>query len=101
MPASPTWMDRSVCHTLSYDDGAAFTQTRDATAAARSTAAPPVSVRRNVRIGVSSAGVHAVYCVNGRPRPVSLTCAPPGPYPDGRDSALPGSLRLRGCQPPG
>jgi hypothetical protein len=88
MPASPTWMDRSVCHTLSYDDGAAFTQTRDATAAARSTAAPPVSVRRNARNGVSIAGVHAVYCVNGRPALSRSPALPSGPgaYPDGRDS---------------
>src|ERR687898_47931 len=47
-----------------------FTQTSAATAAASKTAAPPVSVRRNSRSGVSRLRAHAVRPVNVEARRV-------------------------------
>ena len=49
-----------------------FAQTSAATAAASNTAAPPVSVRRNARSGVSRLRAQAVRPAND-PRPSSAT----------------------------
>ena len=51
-----------VDHNEVYDDASTFTQTRAATAAASRNAAPPVSVRRNPRSGVSRLRAQAVRC---------------------------------------
>src|SRR3954454_17093425 len=56
----PTSIDSVVSHSEWYDDGSTLTQTSAATVAARSTAAPPVSVRRNSRNGVWRFRAHAV-----------------------------------------
>lgn len=47
-------------HSDSYDDGSTFTHASAATVAARRTAAPPVSVRKNSRSGVWTLLAHAV-----------------------------------------
>src|SRR5580765_5127139 len=59
-PASATLIDSFVLQSESYDDASTFTQTSAATAAASKTAAPPVSVRRNSRSGVSTLRAQAV-----------------------------------------
>src|SRR5207244_10302189 len=50
--AWPSRIESVVPQTDSYDDASTFTHASAATAAARRTAAPPVSVRRNSRSGV-------------------------------------------------
>jgi hypothetical protein len=57
-PASRT--DSRAPQTASYDDASMFTQISAASFMASSTAAPPVSVRRNVRSGVCMLRAHAV-----------------------------------------
>src|SRR6266511_1347472 len=59
-PASATSIDSFVLQSESYDDASTFTHTSAATAAASKTAAPPVSVRRNSRSGVSTLRAQAV-----------------------------------------
>src|SRR6476619_7066580 len=59
-PASPTSIDSFVVQNESYDDASTFTQTSAATVAASKTAAPPVSVRKNSRRGVSTLRAQAV-----------------------------------------
>ncbi len=62
---SPTWIDSVVfSHTCAYDVMSTFAQTSAATTPASSTAALPVSVRRNVRSGVSRFRAHAVRAEN-------------------------------------
>jgi hypothetical protein len=58
LPASRT--DSRAPQTASYDDASMFTQASAASAMASSTAAPPVSVRRNSRSGVWRFRAHAV-----------------------------------------
>src|SRR5918996_5681133 len=58
--APPRSIRRSVLQSESYEAAWTFTQARAATAAANKTAAPPVSVRRNSRRGVSRLRAHAV-----------------------------------------
>jgi hypothetical protein len=53
-------IDSFVLQSESYDDASTFTQTSAATAAASKTAAPPVSVRKNSRNGVSTLRAQAV-----------------------------------------
>ena len=53
MPWLPRWTDSSVPQSDAYEDASTLTQTSAATAAPSSTAALPVSVRRNSRSGVS------------------------------------------------
>ena len=57
--------ERRAPRASSYDDASTFTQTSAATAAASRTAAPPVSVRRNSRSGVSRLRAQAVRPENG------------------------------------
>jgi hypothetical protein len=59
-PDPPTRIDRSVRQTLSYEDASAFAQASAPSVAASSTEALPVSVRRNVRSGVSRFRAQAV-----------------------------------------
>ena len=59
-PAPPRLIDSIVSHKSSYEDAWTFTQTRAASAAPSSTAAPPVSVRRNSCSGVRRLRAHAV-----------------------------------------
>ena len=55
------WIDSVVfSHTCAYDAMSAFAQTSAAMTPASRTAALPVSVRRNVRSGVSRLRTHAV-----------------------------------------
>src|SRR3954447_4549342 len=61
----PTSIDSVVSHSEWYDDGWTLTQTSAATVAARRTAAPPVSVRRNSRNGVWRLRAHAVRVEKG------------------------------------
>src|SRR6185369_13268256 len=56
----PSLIESVVCQTSSYDDESTFTHRSAATAAPRSTAALPVSVRRNSRSGVSRLRAQAV-----------------------------------------
>src|SRR5438067_5277971 len=63
--APPTRIESVVPHRESYDEASTFTQTSAATAAASRTAAPPVSVRRNSRSGVSRLRAQAVRPENG------------------------------------
>src|SRR6266850_1457965 len=60
MPWLPTRMASTVLHTRSYDAASMLSQTSAENAAATSTAALPVSVRRKLRSGVSMLRAHAV-----------------------------------------
>ncbi len=53
-------IEKIASQTRLYEAASTFTQMSAATVAARSTAALPVSVRRNVRSGVSRFRAHAV-----------------------------------------
>src|SRR6266545_3688898 len=66
-PASATSIDSFVLQSESYDDASTFTHASAATAAASKTAAPPVSVRKNSRSGVSRLRAHAVRPENVGP----------------------------------
>src|SRR6266702_4104747 len=63
-PVLPILIDSSVPHAAAYPDGSMFAQASAAIVAASSTAALPVSVRRNRRSGVSSCRAHAVLSEN-------------------------------------
>src|SRR6266511_217391 len=63
--APPRSIESVVSQSESYDDRSTFTHTSAATVAARRTAAPPVSVRRNSRSGVWTLRAHAVRPENG------------------------------------
>src|SRR2546423_15125645 len=71
MPELPTRNATVVCQTRAYEPSSTFAQRSATTAAARSTAALPVSVRRKVRSGVSRLRTHAVRPVNGVSRRVA------------------------------
>src|SRR5690349_11613224 len=60
MPCEPTLIDSSVLQTDAYDDESMFAHSSAATAAARRTAALPVSVDRKLRSGVGMLRAHAV-----------------------------------------
>src|SRR5712692_11415543 len=64
-------IERVVCQTRPYEPASTFTQTSAATAAARRTAALPVSVRRKLLSGVSRFRTQAVRPVNGVSRPAA------------------------------
>src|SRR5260221_12519510 len=64
-PAVPIRTDRSVPQAAAYPDESMFAQASAASVAASSTAALPVSVRRNRRSGVSRCSAHAVLSENG------------------------------------
>src|SRR4029078_13372134 len=59
-PASATLIDSFVPQSESHDDASTSPQTRAAPAPASKPAAPPVSVRRNSRSGVSTLRAQAV-----------------------------------------
>jgi hypothetical protein len=73
MPEPPRSMESIVRQSRSYEDSSTFAQTSAATVAASNTAAPPVSVRRNSRSGVSRLRAHAVRPVNGSAVRLSLS----------------------------
>src|SRR3954451_12611520 len=88
----PTSIDSVVCHSESYDDGWTLTQTSAATVAARSTAAPPVSVRRNSRNGVWRLRAHAVPPERGEACVFDPVAEVTGPSSDtSRVSVFPGA----------
>ena len=64
-PAPASRTDSRAPQTASYDDASMFTQASAATAMPSSTAALPVSVRRNSRSGVCRFRAHAVRPDNG------------------------------------
>src|SRR5215469_6135430 len=65
IPELPTSTESLVAQNLSYDEMLMFAQIRAATVAAARTEALPVSVRRNVRSGVSMRRTQAVFRENG------------------------------------
>src|SRR4029453_15499293 len=76
-PASPTLIESTVDQRSSYDDASTFTHTSAAIAPASRTAAPPVSVRRNARSGVSRLRAHAVRPEKRAYRVSCVESAPP------------------------
>jgi hypothetical protein len=65
MTTVPDRIISSVCQVAPYPAGSMLAQARATTVAASSTAALPVSVRRNRRSGVSRCCAHAVRSENG------------------------------------
>ena len=59
-PAPSSRTDSRAVQTALYDEASAFTQISATTTMPSSTAAPPVSVRRNIRSGVCKFRAHAV-----------------------------------------
>src|SRR5215213_8728266 len=86
-PEPPMWMESVVSQSRSYEEASRFTQTSAATAAPSRTAAPPISVRRNCRSGVSTLRDQAV-CPRGS------DCALRAPVP-GRKPPRPAPLASR------
>src|SRR5918992_3483638 len=72
-PVPPSSIASVVSQSSSYEEAWTFTQTSAATAAASSTAAPPVSVRRKFRSGVWTFLDQAVRPENGAPAAVATT----------------------------
>ena len=60
MPCPPSSIESRVSHSDRYEEASTLTHASAATVAARRTAAPPVSVRRNTRSGVCMLRAHAV-----------------------------------------
>src|ERR1700730_9787726 len=71
MPAPPRRTESCVPHSSPYDEESMFTQASAITVAASSTAALPVSVRRNCRSGVSRLRAQAVRPEKGEADPDS------------------------------
>ena len=61
----PDRISSTVCHVAAYPAGSMLAQASAASVAASKTAALPVSVRKNLRSGVSRLRAHAVRSENG------------------------------------
>src|ERR1022692_323239 len=90
-PVVPTRIDSAVCHVAAYPDESMFAQASAASAAASSTAALPVSVRRNWRSGVSRLRAHTVRSENSEAGESDSVTAGFSPTP--RQHAMPEPTR--------
>src|ERR1022692_1597038 len=94
-PVVPTRIDSAVCHVAAYPDESMFAQASAASAAASSTAALPVSVRRNWRSGVSRLRAHTVRSENSEAGESDSVTAGFSPTP--RQHAMPEPTRRIFC----